>query len=273
MSYMKLIFIRHGDPNYEDDCLTAKGRREAQLLAQRVAAWNVNEFHASPLGRAYETASICLDEYRMAKKNPPEAKEMFVHDWLKEFYFPVTDPISGRHGVPWDFVPSFWTNEAAFFDRKAWPDAPVMQQSPELKEKYLEVCDSTDKLLARHGYIRTDNHYRVAGKEAVYVQETAAPGSTHADFNPGTNETVLVFFAHFGIICVLLSHLLSIPFPLLSCGMFLAPSSVTILGTEERWGVEASFRIQVAGDTTHLFGGAEAISCAGAYYSVFQEHK
>ena len=269
---MKLIFIRHGDPNYKDDCLTEKGRREAHLLAKRVATWNVSAFYASPLGRAYETASICLDEYRRAKNNPPEAKEMTVHDWLKEFYFPVTDPVSGRHGVPWDFVPSFWTNEPAFFDRKAWPDAPVMQQSPELKEKYLEVCTNTDKLLAHYGYIRNDSHYRTEGKEAVYVQETAAPGSTFADFNPGINEAVVVVFAHFGIICVLLSHLLSIPFPLLSTGLFLAPSSVTILGTEERWGNEASFRIQVAGDTRHLWGGAEPISCAGAYFSVFQEN-
>ena len=30
---MRLLFIRHGDPDYEHDTLTEKGRREAALLA------------------------------------------------------------------------------------------------------------------------------------------------------------------------------------------------------------------------------------------------
>ena len=32
---MKLIFIRHGEPDYEADSLTEKGWREAELLAKR----------------------------------------------------------------------------------------------------------------------------------------------------------------------------------------------------------------------------------------------
>ena len=32
---MRLIFIRHGDPDYVHDTLTEKGKREAELLAQR----------------------------------------------------------------------------------------------------------------------------------------------------------------------------------------------------------------------------------------------
>lgn len=44
---MRIIFIRHGDPNYENDCLTEKGEREAKLLAKRVAKWeNISGFTA-----------------------------------------------------------------------------------------------------------------------------------------------------------------------------------------------------------------------------------
>ena len=32
---MKIIFIRHGEPNYEIDSLTEKGWREAELLSKR----------------------------------------------------------------------------------------------------------------------------------------------------------------------------------------------------------------------------------------------
>ena len=34
---MRLLFIRHGDPDYVNDTLTAKGHREAALLAERAA--------------------------------------------------------------------------------------------------------------------------------------------------------------------------------------------------------------------------------------------
>ena len=33
---MKLLLIRHGDPDYTIDSLTEKGHREAQLLAEKM---------------------------------------------------------------------------------------------------------------------------------------------------------------------------------------------------------------------------------------------
>ena len=37
---MKLIFIRHAEPDYSIDSLTEKGFYEAQLLAKRTAGWS-----------------------------------------------------------------------------------------------------------------------------------------------------------------------------------------------------------------------------------------
>jgi len=34
---MRIIFVRHGDPDYANDTLTEKGWREAALLAERVS--------------------------------------------------------------------------------------------------------------------------------------------------------------------------------------------------------------------------------------------
>ena len=33
---MRLLIIRHGDPDYANDTLTEKGHREAQLLAEKL---------------------------------------------------------------------------------------------------------------------------------------------------------------------------------------------------------------------------------------------
>jgi len=57
---MRLIFIRHGEPDYEHDSLTEKGWREAKLLAARTKDWHVDDFYVSPLGRAQDTASFTL---------------------------------------------------------------------------------------------------------------------------------------------------------------------------------------------------------------------
>lgn len=50
--FMKLIIIRHGDPDYEHDTLTPKGVREAKLLSERISKLDVKAFYCSPLGRA-----------------------------------------------------------------------------------------------------------------------------------------------------------------------------------------------------------------------------
>ena len=49
---MHLIFIRHGDPDYTIDSVTEKGKKELELLADRLAGFNATEFYVSPMGRA-----------------------------------------------------------------------------------------------------------------------------------------------------------------------------------------------------------------------------
>ena len=57
---MKLLLIRHGDPDYEKDNLTEVGKREAALLAERIAPMDITEYYVSPLGRAQATAAPTL---------------------------------------------------------------------------------------------------------------------------------------------------------------------------------------------------------------------
>ena len=59
---MKLLFIRHGEPDYAHDTLTEKGWREAELLAGRIAPLDVRQYYVSPLGRAQDTARPTLQK-------------------------------------------------------------------------------------------------------------------------------------------------------------------------------------------------------------------
>ena len=53
---MLLYLIRHGEPDYVTDTLTETGRRQAELAAERLAESGIDEVHASPMGRARQTA-------------------------------------------------------------------------------------------------------------------------------------------------------------------------------------------------------------------------
>ena len=96
---MRLIFIRHGEPDYEHDSLTEKGWREAKLLAARTKDWHVDDFYVSPLGRAQDTASFTLKAH---------GKTAEIMDWLHEFLGKVPDGAGGTR-LCWDLMPADWT--------------------------------------------------------------------------------------------------------------------------------------------------------------------
>ena len=57
---MKLLIVRHGDPDYTIDSLTEKGWKEAEYLSEKLSKMKLDYFYVSPLGRAKDTASCIL---------------------------------------------------------------------------------------------------------------------------------------------------------------------------------------------------------------------
>ncbi len=240
---MKIIFIRHGDPDYEHDTLTEKGIREAKLLAERVAKWdNITQFYCSPLGRAKKTASYSLDA---------TGREAITYEWMKEFSYYIDDPVTGRHGVPWDLMPSYWTEIPEMYDRENWKATDLYRSNSALLPAYNEVCQGLDELLSSYGYVRHNNYYTTDPE----IKKT---------------EDTIVIFCHLGVTCIMLSHLLNISPVLLLHGFFLAPTSVTVLASEERMENDALFRVQMMGDVSHLLHGGEPISRSGFFTDPFQ---
>ena len=54
---MRIVFVRHGHPNYENDCLTPLGRQHAEAAAERLMEENIQRIYSSTCGRALETAA------------------------------------------------------------------------------------------------------------------------------------------------------------------------------------------------------------------------
>lgn len=242
---MRIIFVRHGDPDYVNDTLTEKGIREANCLGERVKSWNIDDVYCSPLGRARKTAELAL-RY--------QHKEPVVYDWLREFFIPVKDPVTGQDRIPWDFMPAYWTGEKELFSKDNWTNAPVMQTG-NVDEEYTKLCNSLDKLLEGYGYVRQGDYYKTNhGGQA----------------GPECDKTIVIF-CHLGVTFAMLSHLLGMSPLILWQGFFVAPTSVTVVTTEERVEGEAFFRVQMMGDTTHLHDGKEPISGSGYFAPMFQD--
>lgn len=235
---MKLLIIRHADPDYQIDSLTAKGWREAELLAERIAKMDVRAFYVSPLGRAKDTASLTLQKMNRT------AEECA---WLREFNPRIHRPDRERESNAWDWLPQDWTTIREFYDKDAWAEEPHMKAG-KVREAYEWVTGSFDKVLAHHGYVREGNYYRAAR----------------------SNSDTIVFFCHFGVECVLLSHLFGASPMVLWHGMCVAPSSVTTLITEERRQKAAYFRMSSFGDVTHLSMAGEPPSFAARFCECFE---
>ena len=60
---MKLLIIRHGDPDYTIDSLTEKGHREAEMLAERIAPMDIAAYYQQRLwtGSMSLTAALLSD--------------------------------------------------------------------------------------------------------------------------------------------------------------------------------------------------------------------
>ena len=92
---MRLLIIRHGDPDYEQDSLTPKGWCEAELLSERISKMNIKDFYVSPLGRAKATASCTLHKMNRT------ATEC---DWLREFAPTIQRPdVTDKRMISWDW--------------------------------------------------------------------------------------------------------------------------------------------------------------------------
>ena len=244
---MRLLFVRHAEPNYENDCLTEKGVREALLLAERMKKEQWAECYCSSMNRARQTAAPFLE----ATGSTAE-----YCDWLREFEHTVVLPDGSKSHIAWDLAPKVWTEEAEHYDKDVWYLSRIAK-SGHLEEFAKQVTEGFDAVLAEHGYVRRTGEGERDGRGIMY--DAVAP-----------NHDTLLFVCHFGVMSVILGHLLGLS-PMQLWHTTGAPcSSLTQVYTEEIEEGTAIFRVNFYGDISHLYVADEPLSfnprlteCAG----------
>lgn len=234
---MKLVIVRHGDPDYSIDSLTPTGKIEAELLARQLVKTPADYYYVSPLGRARDTAAPTMKAL---------GREAQVMDWLQEFPCRIQRPDQEGESAAWDWLPQDWLADERLLDRARWSENPRMEGG-HAREIYDNIITNFDALLAEHGYVRDGLLYRAERP----------------------NSETLVFFCHFALECVLLSHLMNCSPMVLWHGLCAAPTSVSTIVTEERRPGMAYFRMLRFGDVSHLFMAGQEPSFAARFCEIY----
>ena len=222
---MRIVFVRHGEPDYARDCLTELGRIQAEKAAQRLLGEGIGEIYASPLGRARETAQAAAEVLGLPVK---------TLDFMEEVRWGSADGeelYAGGH--PWAIADEM-ARQGMELNRADWRDAPWFRTN-RVVECVDRVERGIDEWLAGFGYLREGSHYRHTAEEEQH-------------------KTVALF-SHGGSSCAAMGHILGLPFPYAIALLHLDFTGITVVRLDSRAGIGAIPQLKCSNDTAHLRDG------------------
>lgn len=225
---MRIIFVRHGHPNYQKDCLTELGHLQAEAVAERLKDEPIEKIYSSTNGRAYETACHINKHFGL---------EIEKLEFMRELNFVKKAP--GMEGsfpeIPDGFDP--WKGSAtvvslgkSFFDKDITALPVFAKFYYPIQAEW--VCSEFDGLLSSLGIIREGLYYRISGN---------------------VKYKTLLIASHGGSSTAVLAHLFNLPFLFLANIARPHHTSVTIVDFPEGEGL-ISPRLTLFNDAMHIRG-------------------
>ncbi|MBQ8411318.1 MAG: histidine phosphatase family protein [Ruminiclostridium sp.] len=220
---MKIIFVRHGHPDYVNDCLTELGHKQAQQAAERLKNENIDEIYSSPFGRAYETSLYTAKLF---------SKDVIKLDFMREIKWGSSDGEEVyKDGHPWDtslyaislgysLMDEGWTKEKPFCNNVVFSEIE-------------RVAKESDIWFEKLGYKREGANYRVIGDN--------------------TDKTIALF-SHGGSSSALFSHILNLPFFYLCRAICPDFTAITVMSLSDEKGTLTAPMIELANDSRHIKG-------------------
>ena len=219
---MRLIFVRHGHPDYKLDCLTELGHKQAKACAERLKDESIDKFYASSCGRAYETA------LHIARSRDMEVEKL---DFMREIGWGPAGSDKGESGSdPWT-LSALMVNRGQSLMSPTWPLENPFNTSF-TTDHSLKVGAEIDKLLKTLGFTREGEFYRVGKQQYKNVLLASHGGSSTAA----------------------LSHIFNLPLPFVSraiCPQFTAITVVSFWGEE---GELCCPQFEIVNDARHIAG-------------------
>ncbi len=243
---MRIIFIRHGHPNYEKDCLTELGHLHAAAAAERLAGEGIEEIYSSTCGRAYETAGYVARKLGL---------DIVKCDFMREISWgsDTEEPLA-FHGHPWDTVDHMVANNESILDADWAEKEPFVHNK--LVADVQMIAKATDDWLESLGYKREGKYYRICENASMDSQADStccADGDMIADDYRSTNRTVAAF-GHGGASAAILSHMFNLPFPFVCSVMGPNYTGITVVTLPDDKACPVSPRFEIMSDSRHIEG-------------------
>lgn len=218
---MRIIIVRHGEPDYEHDCLTEKGRREAEVAAKRLLHEGIETVYSSSMGRAYETAQA------FTKLSGIDT----IHklDFMREIQFGFGEALYGS-GNPWDETDRMATDGEEILDLN-WKEAPFYSTNIATSDVD-RVAKGTDEWMLSLGYRREGQYYR--------------------NIREDKDQHTVALFCHGGSGTAMLSRILNLPFPYLCAIIRMPHTAITTIRLNSEPGSRIMPVLELASDAVHL---------------------
>ena len=221
---MRILFVRHGEPDYAHDCLTPLGVRQAEAAAQRLRGEGIEAIYTSPMGRARQTADAAAEVLGL---------EPVVLDFIHEIHWGSADgtPVFAD-GHPWHIADEMARQGWNLADR-SWQTHPFFAHNRAVEEVE-KVERGVDGWLLSLGYERDGAYYRCVREDDA--QHTVA------------------LFSHGGSSSAAMGRILNLPFPYMCALLHLPFTGVTVLRLDRHPGAVHLPCLELAGDGKHIEG-------------------
>ena len=219
---MRIILIRHGDPNYEKDCLTELGHKQAAAAAQRLLSESIDEVFSSPQGRAVQTA-----EYFSKASG---IKDIHILDFIRGIRYGHEDELYDDKWHPWKGADKLMA-DGQNLQSDSWRDFPVYKENFATIDAD-KIGEETDKWLASQGYVREGLYYR--------------------NRRPDNQQRTLAIFCHGGASSAFLARVLNQTFPYMCAVCNFSHTGISVLRFNKNPGSLAMPVVELLNDDRHL---------------------
>lgn len=216
---MKIIFVRHGHPNYNEDCLTELGHPQAEAAAERLSTEKIDKIFSSTCGRAVETAQHIAARHDL---------DITQFDFMREIRWGVPNTDDFVH--PWSLVDE-WVKNGKDIMSLDWKNDPDYK-GHQVVESYNNLAICFDEWLETLGFKREGCYYRV-------IKEN--------------NETVMMV-SHGGASSVALSHIFNLPFSFVCRAICPDFTAITVVSLDGKEGELTAPRFELVNDARHIKG-------------------
>ncbi len=150
---MLLYIVRHGDPVYETDSLTERGRLQAEAVGKRMYDAKIDRIFSSPMGRAKETAEPACKLLGLEKN---------IEEWTHEIGDERLTPFPDGKMKSITLVQNTYYRENGNIDlpyERSFECQGINQSKMDVAVKYIE--EHGKEFLERLGYKEENGIYRI----------------------------------------------------------------------------------------------------------------